>query len=450
MAFSDLRSFLTHLESIPGQILHITDPLATKYEVAAALGYQRKPGPAVISDSPIGYPGWQVVGNLLGTKKRMALALEVSEDQVESEYLDRLKNSLPPVEATEAPVKEVKCTGDIDLVKQLPVLTYSEKDAGPYISSGIVITRDKTSGRYHLGIHRIQVKGPNRLGILLANPPVSTYFREAEARGEAMEIAIAIGVDPMFLIGSVVVQGPGPDKLSIAGGLRKQPIPMVSAESLSFPVPANAEVIIEGRVLPGIREPEGPFGEATGYYFAFNCPVIEVTAITHRASPIYHAILPFGLETETITGLIAGSDINRRLSEMVEGFVDFDFMPGTYCFTGVLSLKKKTKAQSRRAGMLALNLDPRLKQVIVVDDDVNIRSNEDVAWAMATRCRPDEDVLVLSGMPSYVIDPASKEGTSGKFIVDATKPVGEEARFERIRAEAAAQNKAEKIWANLD
>lgn len=444
MPFDDLRGFLERLESIPGEVRHIADPLDPEYEVGAVLSYLRKPGPAVFAESIKGYPDWRVIGNVLGTRQRVALALEVDQDRINSEYLKRWRNPMPPVEVSDAPVKEVKHIGDIDVTDILPVLTFHEKDGGAFISSGVCVARDEVTGSYHVGIHRMQVKGPNRLGIVILNPPLSNWYSRAESRGEALEIAVAIGLDPMILIGAI---GHGQDKLAIAGGLRNKPVPMTPAETLDLMVPANAEIVLEGRVLPGIREPEGPFGEATGYYFDSVSPVLEVTAITHREHPIYNAISPIGPETETITALVSGSSISRRLAEMVDGFCDFAFVPGSFCFQGVLSIKKKSKAQSRRAGLMAMCLADRLKQVVVVDDDVDVSSSEDVAWALATRCRPEEDVMIMTGLPSYVLDPAARDDASGKVIIDATKPDGEVERFERIRPENNALSKAERIWA---
>lgn len=446
MAFQDLREFLAYLEGVPGEIVRFSEPLDPRYEVAAVLGYHKKGGPAVVVEEVRGYPGWQVVGNVLGTKRRVALALGVPEEEVSTEYFRRKSAGLPPVEVEQAPVKEVVKREEIDLTKTLPVLTYHEGDVGPYITAGICIARDRATGRYHLGIHRLQVKGPNRLGILLANPPLSTYFAAAEARGEALEVAVAVGVDPLLMLAAVSRAGHGPDKLAIAGALRGEPVPLVRAETLDLLVPATAEVVIEGRILPGVRELEGPFGESTGYYFAFNNPVIEVTAITHRSRPLYQAIVPAGAEGETILSLCSASEICHYLAELVEGFRGFAFLAGTYCFHGVLSLKKKNKAEARRAALLALSLDPRLKQVVVVDDDVDINSYEDVAWAVATRCRAEEDIIVVPRLPSYVIDPAAVDGAADKVIIDATKPPAEEGRFARIRTAAAAMAKAQSLW----
>jgi 2,5-furandicarboxylate decarboxylase 1 len=213
-------------------------------------------------------------------------------------------------------------------------------------------------------------------------------------------------------------------------------------------VPAMAEIVIEGHILPGVCEPEGPFGETTGYYFAFETQVLEVSAVTHRARPLYQAIIPASAEAETMLGFLSMAEICQHLEELVEGFRGFVFVPGSYCFHGVLSLKKKSKAQARRAALLALNLDARLKQITVVDEDVDINSPQDVLWAVATRCQADTDIVVVPHLPAYIIDPSARNGVSAKVIIDATMPPGEEGRFIRCKPTAAAWAKAVKIWAD--
>ncbi|MCR4419926.1 MAG: UbiD family decarboxylase [Clostridia bacterium] len=449
MAFTDLREFLKVLAGLPGELLEIEEPVDPEYEAAAVLGYRPRNGPAVLLRDVARYPGWRIVGNVLGTRRRVALALGVGEEDLIAEYFRRRCSAIPPKEVPTGPVKEVVITAPLDLKDYLPVPTFHEGDAGPYVTAGVCIARDKASGRYHLGIHRIQLKGGNRLGIFLANPPLATWLESRESCGERLEIAIAVGVDPAVLLAAVTRSPVGPDrpdKMSIAGSLRGEPVELVPCETVDLRVPATAELVIEGRIVPGRREKEGPFGETSGYYFTFDNPVLEVTAICHRKAPIYQAIVPGTDEAETIVGLSSVSELIHRLREALPGFCGFALIPGTCGFHGALSLKKKTKAEARQAALLALSLDPRLKQVTVVDDDVDVHSPEDVTWAAATRCRPDEDIIVLPRLPGYPIDPASDGSSTAKVIVDATKPEAETERFRRAVPHPSAVAKAEGIW----
>ncbi|MGB9887460.1 MAG: UbiD family decarboxylase [Moorellales bacterium] len=449
MAFADLRAFLGFLKSQEEELLEISEAVDPDYEAAAVLGFRRHNAPAIILENLDRYPDWKMAANVLGTRRRVALALGVPEEEANAEYFRRKSQAIPPREVSTGPAKEVVIVAPVEVRDYLPVPIFHQDDAGPYITAGVCIAQDRTTGRYHLGIHRVQVKGGNRLGIFLANPPLANWLEEAEDRGERLEIAIAIGVDPALLLAAVarIPTRPGlPDKMAVAGGLRGEPIEVTPCETIGVKVPAAAEVIIEGKIIPKVREKEGPFGETSGYYFAFDNPVLEVTAICHRRSPIYQAIVPGAGEAETVVGLCSASEIEHHLSEMVSGFRGFAFLPGTCCFQGVVALRKKTSAEARRAALLAMALDSRLKQVVVVDEDVDIHSPEDVTWAVATRCRPDQDILILSGLPGYPIDPAVEGTSTAKVIIDATKPENRAADFKRAMPLPSAQAKAARIW----
>lgn len=447
MGFKNFREFVSYLETVPGEVVYIDEPLSSRYEVAAVLGYAQKDGPAVMFSNLEGFPGWRIVGNTLGSKQRVAAAFGVPLDQVDREYLRRRDQGIPPVEVKEAPVKEITIKHDIDLTRLLPVVTFHEKDASPYITAGVCIVQQKSTGSYHVGIHRMQVKGGNRLGIFVANPHLSAYFAENEAEGKPLDVAIAIGMDPLFTFAAVTRGKGGWDKLSLAGGMRQQPVAMVQGETVSLLIPAEAEIVLEGHMLPGVREPEGPFGESSGYYFSFETPVIEITAVHHRANPIYHAIVPFGPDTENLMRVSpTGADIRQVLSEEFKSFIDFTFIPGTYCFQAALCMKNPDKLELREAAMKALWMDARIKQLTVVDEDVDIFKAEDVAWAIATRARMDEDIIIVRDMPTYPIDPGSIDGASARMIIDATMPFGEEERYRRISYDRNAMAKARQIW----
>jgi 2,5-furandicarboxylate decarboxylase 1 len=293
-----------------------------------------------------------------------------------------------------------------------------------------------------MGIHRLMVQGGNRLGVLLATPPFTVFHSRAEEQGQPLDVAVALGVDPATLLASVVKVGPrGPDKFEIAGALRGRPLELVSAETVGLEVPARAEIVLEGRILPGVRAPEGPFGENTGYYFSAMSPVVEVTAVTHRREFIYPALCPWTADVDNLLSLAAGTELLGRLRSHVYGVVDLDMIPGTCGFSAVVAVRGLKPTEVRRLILLALGLDRRLKSVTVVDDDVDIRSPRDVAWALATRFQPDRDTVILGGMEGYVIDPsAAAAGTGSKLGFDATRGPGPQ--FDRVTMPAPALAKA--------
>ncbi len=444
MSYSDLREFLADLG---GDLLQVKQAFDPKHEMAALLRAMPANGPAVLFGNVTGYPNARVIGNLVASRQRVAKALGTTESELAATYLERTRQGIAPRQTDDAPVKEVRHLAPFDLGKLLPVLTHYAGDGGPFITTGVVLCRDPATGRRGMGIHRMMVKGGTRLGILLANPPLSAFHAAAEAAGKPLDIAVALGVEPALLIAAVVKSGPqGPDKMDLAGALRGAPVELVRAESVAVDVPARAEIVIEGRVLPGVREIEGPFGENTGYYFSNLSPVVEVTAITHRRDFIYPALCPWTADVDSLLSLAAGTELLGQLRTQMAGIADLDLTTGTCGFTAVIALAKARPTEVRRLIHLALSMDKRLKLVTVVDDDVDIRDPREVSWALATRFQPDRDTVILSGMEGYVIDP-SCGGTGSRMGMNATRGSGSE--FDKITIPAAAAAKARAVLAEI-
>jgi 2,5-furandicarboxylate decarboxylase 1 len=445
MSYPDLRAFLSDLGD---DLLRVEQAFDPRHEMAALLRAMPPNGPAVLFENVSGHPGARVIGNLIASRHRMARALGTTEHKLAETYLQRTRKGIAAVSTRQAPVKEVVHLAPVDLLSLLPILTHYEKDGAPFITTGVVLCRDPKTEQRGMGIHRMMAKGGNRLGIFLANPPLSQFHAHAEARGQPLDIAIALGVDPAILLASVVKTGPlGPDKMDIAGALRGAPVEMIRAETVDVAVPARAEIIIEGRVLPGVREAEGPFGENTGYYFSNISPVVEVTAVTHRRDFIYPALCPWTEDVDTLLSLAAGTELLGQLQTQVAGVVDLDLTSGTCGFTAVIAVSKARPTDVRRLIYLALNMDRRLKLVTVVDDDVDIRNAREVAWSLATRFQPDRDTVILSGMEGYVIDPSCGGVVGSRMGMDATRGAGSE--FDKITIPAAAAAKAQAFMANL-
>lgn len=434
MIASQLRDFIDYLETMPGELIRVADEVSPAYDASAILkeAAAREASPAVLFENVRGYPGVKIVGNLLGTRRRLALAADVAPQQLNDEYLRRIQEPVEPKIVATGPVKDVVIKDDIDITRDVPVMIYNKKDSGPFISSGICIAKQPGTGKRSMGIHRLEVKGKNRLGILLSSPPLARFFEEAEARGEPLEMAIAIGLDQLTTLSSVVYVPGAVDKFEIAGALRQAAVELVKAETIDVEVPRDAEYVIEGKVLPGVREVNGPFGESTGYYMAFPGPIIEVSAITHRQNPIYHAIEPWSGEIDNIR-FVAEVDVFRKLRELMPAVQNVAFVPGSIGGTLAISLKKATNGQAKRAISLAIGMDARAKRVIVVDDDVDINNPRELEWALATRFQADDDLVVVKGTDATAIDPSCKPGPVWTSIgYDATKPLGNPPEFEKI------------------
>jgi 2,5-furandicarboxylate decarboxylase 1 len=445
MSYPDLRAFLADLGS---DLLAVKQAFDPKHEMAALLRAMPPNGPAVLFENVAGHPGARVIGNLVASRQRVARALDTTEAELAACYLQRTRQGIAPRLTTDAPVKEVLHLAPEDLGALLPVLTHYAGDGGPFITTGVVLCHDPVSGRRGMGIHRMMVKGGKRMGILLANPPLSQFHAAAEAAGRPLDIAVALGVEPALLIAAVVKTGPqGPDKMDLAGALRGAPVELIRAETVAVDVPARAEIIIEGRVLPGVREAEGPFGENTGYYFSNISPVVEVTAVTHRRDFIYPALCPWTADVDSLLSLAAGTELLGQLRTQMAGIADLDLTTGTCGFTAVIALSKARPTDVRRLIHLVFGMDKRVKLVTVVDDDVDIRNPREVSWAVATRFQPDRDTVILSGMEGYVIDPSCGGGTGSRMGMNATRGNGPE--FDKITIPAAAAAKARSVLAEI-
>lgn len=446
MATVDLRSFL---DGLGPDLLRISEPVSPRHEIAAVLKQAQKGGQAVLFEQVTGFPGVRIAGNLLASRRLAARALGTDEARLVETYVERTAQGIAPVAVEQAPVQEVVHRQPADISALLPLMTHHEKDAAPFLTCGMVLARDPASGMRGMGIHRMMYKGDSgggrRFGILLANPPLSLYLAHAEKLGRPLEVAVALGVDPALFLASVVKTGPlGPDKMDIAGVLRGAPVELVRALTVDVEVPARAEVVIEGHVLPGVREPEGPFGENTGAYFTNNSPVIEVTAVTHRKDYIFPALCPWSTEIDTLLSLAGGAELLGRLKGLVRGVADLELVPGTCSFAAVIAVKDCPPHEVRRLIHLALTLDRRLKVLTVVDDDIDIRDPREVAWALSTRFQPARDTVILDGMEGYIIDPsAGGDGSGSKIGFDATRGAGD--AFDKIAMPAAAVARAKAV-----
>ena len=288
MAFKDMRDFLNHLEE-SGRLVRVQDEVALEYELAAYLRKTSDMGddgrPCCLrrsKDMTSGLPG------TLCNRQLMLEALETTEQEANAKYLNAIDNLKEHRLLDRGPCNEVIRLGDEADLTALPIPTYCELDGGPFITLGIAISKDPEDGGKNASIYRHQVLGKRRLGVLSPPPHhLGVHYKKAEALGKPLELAIALGVAPSTLIATQWEAGYGVDELTLAGAFLEEPLEVVKCQTLDLEVPATAEIIIEGRMPPGIREHEGPFGEYTGYYTqASDKPVMEVSAITHRRDPV--------------------------------------------------------------------------------------------------------------------------------------------------------------------
>jgi 2,5-furandicarboxylate decarboxylase 1 len=436
--FEDLRGFLSHLQN-EKQLLRVTDEVDVRYEIAAGM---RKTsdiqGPALLFENIKGFPGWRVLGGLFATRKLVALGLGVSTEELLERYLTLEDRRIAPEMVSSGPVKEIRWTGDkVDLSK-LPVVTHAGKDCGPYITIGVQIGKDPDTGVRNLSIHRMLVLGKDRLSLWA--PPdhhLGRMILIAEEKGRGLEVATAIGVDPAIVVGSQAKVPYGIDEFYVSGGLRGSQVKLVKCETIDVEVPAFAEIIIEGVTIPGERVADGPYGEYPGCYSETKqAPVLKVTAITMRQNPIWQTALTGMPVTENHTLIEYGNAavVYREVKKIVPEMRGINMTPGgTFRHHVVVSIKKRAENEGRNVILALLSLGIGLKQVIVVDDDIDPFDPMQVDWAMSTRFQADKDAMIIPRIACSTLDPSCSEArvTAGLGI-DATAPMKERWRFEKV------------------
>lgn len=261
----DLRTFIERLREA-GEVTQVDEALSPHFEVPAAVKYIAKNTGKVAYFTNVKGFKIPIVANLMGTTRRLALGLGVPEEKLIQTYKNRRQTRISPIMVSRAPIHQVIVDKDIDITRLIPVLTHHEKDAGPYMTTSMTIARDPETGTRVMGLHRVQIKGKDTVGVFLATPPLSDTLAKADKLGKPLEVAIVSGLDPVTFFTSCLSVEPGIDKLEVAGGFSTKPIQITRCISIDLEVPAHAEFVLEGYIVPGKREVEGPFGESTGYY----------------------------------------------------------------------------------------------------------------------------------------------------------------------------------------
>ena len=451
MRDQSLRGHVRNLEQ-QGELVHITKETDPHVDVSA-IGWKTydQLGKTSLFTNLKGFPGWTVVSAIIADRRKWAIGFGVEENQLIPALIDRINKPLQPVmvERNEAPVKEVILTGDdVDLTK-LPALWTSELDGGPYIAAGMAVIKDPDSGARNLSYHRQQVLGPNRTGFLMNPRHTQQNYKKYQSRGEPMPVAMVIGAHPAILYAAGYTTAYGVDELAIAGGLIEDPIRLVKCETIDLEVPADAEIVIEGEVLPDEMTEEGPFGEVTGTYsMEDRTEVFQVKAITHRRDPMFygmHAGAPM-CDSQSITGTGIEAALHQHLSKVEGGLdlLDVRCLGISGLMAVVIKLRPKVEGQAKTALMAALSspyLHPKL--AIAVDDDIDAADLRQVFWSMTTRVHAERDVIKIPNTRIWPLDNVSdivpglsaNYRTGTKLMIDATKPAitqGEErARFSR-------------------
>jgi UbiD family decarboxylase len=428
----DWRSFIqAYGTTHPGEVVHVGEPVSLDHDVmAVVLEYERRRRyPIVFFERVIG-SDIPIVCNVVASRRALAYALGVTEATLPAEYARRLKDPIKPVVVADAPFRARVARGaELDLTR-LPIPTYFPGDAGRYLTAGMLVARDPDTGVETEGYHRFQLKGPDRLGVSLhSRRRMFEYQRRAEARGQALPCAVVLGLHPLVSMGSLAYPPAEVGKFEVVGGLLGEPLEVAPCTAIDLHVPAAAEIVIEGEIPPGVREPEGPFGEFTGYFSRRSTQHVFVAkALAMRERPWFQSI-GSGRAGDHITtlGLIREAELLNALNRVIPNVTGVHVpLSGTSSFTAYVAIKQSRPGEAKHVIPIALGVDHYLKLVVVVDDDVDVLDEADVMWAVATRMQADRDLVVISGSLGALLDPSADErGLTAKLGIDATRPFGE-------------------------
>jgi 2,5-furandicarboxylate decarboxylase 1 len=411
---------------------------------------------AVIESSPkakyfkhVGAEQFEMVAAVSGSRKRLAAAFGTDERNVIHEYMRRMNDPQPIVEvpSTDAPVHQVVLTDEaIDLTK-LPFHLQHELDGAPYISSGIDYSVDPATGRTNVGCRRLMFRDRTTMRANLSQPSdLKNCYLGCVGRGQTLPVSFAIGSHPLdYLAAGLRLPT---DEFALVATLRGEPVPMVRGLTNGVLAPADAEMIIEGYFDElGYREQEGPYGEFYGFYGPVHMdPVFHVTAITMRKDVLHQTVLHSGTHLSwTDSGNLGGLNAELQIWKVLRaaGIEPAAVLgvPGSNGRQHVrVALRRGQRGQARHA-ISALHAIPRIKHVFIVDDDVDVFSDEQMEWAMATRFQAASDMVVATGYPGFYMDPTRhQDGLVDKVGFDLTAPYGVPDTIETRRPRAPRFN----------
>jgi 2,5-furandicarboxylate decarboxylase 1 len=415
----DLRSFLNELDKA-GELLHITDPVSPEFEVAAIAA--QHDGEPLLFETLEGYPDWRLASGYVAQRSHFAQALSCDVPELIPRLANALANPLESPEIKTAPCQEV-IESEVDL-RRIPIPRYHPEDGGPYITAGVAVITDPDHGR-NLSFHRLMRIGRDRLvGRIVERRGTDTAWRKFP---NGLPMAVCIGLPPQILLAAAMSPEKGIDEMGIAQAMA--PTPTVEAVSVPLKIPAAAELVLEGTLTHEFAT-EGPFPDLTGTMDGMReQPVFKVTTVTHRRSPIFHALLPAGREHKNLMGMPREPSIFAEVNRVTR-CTGVSITPGGCSWLhAVIQIVPQGPDDAKKAIEATFRGHSSCKHVVVVDTDVNLYDPYDVEWAIATRFRADRDLIILNDQPSSSLDPSARQvpgekAWTTKMGLDATIPWG--------------------------
>jgi 4-hydroxy-3-polyprenylbenzoate decarboxylase len=477
--FTDITSFIAELDRRK-DLARISEAVHPDLEIAAVIDRVSKSsggGPALLFEKPVGHQ-MPVAANLFGSNSRICLALGVNTlDDLSREieelttpampkgFMDALKmlplvnrlSDLMPKTVKDAPCQEiVNRNGGLD---ELPILKTWPGDGGPFITLPLVFTKDPETGMRNIGTYRMQVFDRRTTAMhWQRHKGGAQHHRVAERLTQRLEVAVALGADPVLTYCATAPMPEGLDELMLAGVIGKRRVELVKCQTVDLEAPATAQIVLEGYVEPGERRREGPFGDHTGFYsMADDYPVFHLQCITMRRNPVYVTTVVGRPPMEDYyLGKASERVFLPLIRKTVPEIVDMHF-PAAGIFHNIVlvSIDKRYPGHARKIMSAFWGLGQLMfsKCIVVVDKDVNVQDEAEVAWIAGTHVDPARDIQIVTGPVDDLDDAALQPAFGGKMGIDATRKWPSEGFTrewpKRLVTSEAAARRAEEIWKKI-
>jgi len=428
-----LRSYLERMEA-EKEVLHIKDEVSTRFEIPFIMKKSDDEGPILLFEKIKNYKT-RVVTNVCGTRGRICAALNVDENKLYERLVEAWRSPRKPKIVKDGAVKDVVEEPDLS---KIPVLRHFEKDAGRYITSAVIYAKGVDGNVENVSIHRLQVLDKNRLAIRLVPRHLFKLWQTAKEMDRDLDISVSIGVHPVLMLAASSPVPFGVNEFAVANSLMDDDLRLIECENIEAYAPAEAELVLEGKISATKEVIEGPFVDVTGTYdVERRQPVVDVVGIMHREGYLYQALLSSGAEHRLLMGLPHEVFIWNSVSKVVPKVNAVNLSTGGCGWLhAVISIEKQLEGDGKNALLAAFAAHASLKHAVVVDSDIDVHNVSEVEWAIATRFQADEDLIIIKNVRGSTLDSSADQetGLTTKVGVDATRPLAKpEGRFERAR-----------------
>ena len=435
------RDFIKMSEG-EGDVLHVREEVSPRFEISYVSKRFDEDGPILLFEKVKGSDR-RIVANVCGTRKRMCKALDDGQDGLCEKLMKAWRSPKKPKLIEKGAAKKVKV---VDL-SSVPILTHFEKDAAPYITSGVVHARSLDGRIENVSVHRLQVLDKNHLAIRLVPRHLFRLWRMAKEAGKDLDVAISIGVHPAVLLAASSPLPFGVCEFDVANALMGGGLRLIECEDVGACAPADAELVLEGRISAVQEVVEGPFVDVTGTYdVQRKQPVVTVVGILQREDYVYHGLLPSGAEHRLLMGVPHEVLIWEAVSKVVPKVHAVNLSAGGCGWLhAVISVEKQLDGDGKNVLLAAFAAHPSLKHAVVVDPDIDVFDASSVEWAIATRFQAGKDLIVVNNARGSTLDSSADQetGSTTKVGVDATRPFAKpKEKFERARIPVSKKTEA--------